>query len=213
MAVGLALTIGLLAVGCRQQKVASSSMSDEQQTALNTGLAELEATLKDRSPFIFARLAPAATDEELAALRAGLEGVQVQCLELWYQGHNGCSGHTTDILPLGRMLSISEALQDRRMIQGIPLVDAKRKRALKILEDGAGDGFFLDVASPTPRVFYHMLEDPFPRDYGSLQQLVTFINDVHVAGLASEKESGMVVFDLARYQELEVNYLRKIGSP
>jgi hypothetical protein len=36
-------------------------------------------------------------------------------------------------MPLGRMLSIHEAIEQRRQIQGIPLVDAKRKGALKIL--------------------------------------------------------------------------------
>jgi hypothetical protein len=111
------------------------------------------------------------------------------------------------------MLSITESLADRKMIRDIPFVDAKRKSALKIMDDGAGDGFFLDIASATPRVFYHMLEDPYPRDYGTLQEFVDFITDVHAAGLATEREKGMVEFDLPRYQKVEAEYLAKIGIP
>lgn len=188
-------------------------MTDEQKTALKAGLSNLADTLKDKSPFVFDKLAPAATAEELEGLRSALGGVRIECLEVWYGWHNGCEGQLTDVLPLGRMLSISEALDDRRRIQGVPFVDAKRRMALKILEDGAGDGFFLDIASANPRVFYHMLEDPYPRDYGTLEEFVTFIAEVHAAGIASQDEHGMVAFDLPRYQKIEAEYLKRIGSP
>ena len=134
----------------------------------------------------------------------------MQSLELWYQWHNGCIDRTTDVLPLGRMLSISESLQDRKMIRGIRFVDEKRKSALKILDDGAGDGFFVDVANPSPRVFYHMLEDPFPRDYGTLKDFVQLIMQVHAAVLSSENENGMVDFDKAQYDKLESEYFKKL---
>jgi len=209
----LLLSIALVATGCRRQDAVGSTMSDKQQNALNANLAKLEDTLRDKSPFIFAKLAPSATNEELATLQSELGGVQIQGLELWYGWHNGCTDRGTDILPLGRMLSIAEALEDRKMTQGIPFVDAKRKNALKILEDGAGDGFFLDIASANPRVFYHMLEDPDPRDYGTLQEFVAFIRDVHAAGLATKKENGMVAFDLDRYQKVEADYLQKLQNP
>jgi hypothetical protein len=91
-------------------------------------------------------------------------------------------------------------------------VDSKRKRAIKILEDGAGDGFFLDLSSPNPRVFYHMLEDPFPRDYGTLQEFVQFIADVHASGVVSPDKHGMADFDLEKYDRLESDYLRKLKT-
>jgi hypothetical protein len=188
-------------------------MSDKQQAALSASLAKLDDTLARKSPFIFAKLASPATAEDIRTLRIELGGAEIQCLELWYRWHNGCTGHITDVLPLGRMLSIAEALEDRKGIQGTPFVDAKRKSALKILDDGAGDGFFLDIVSPNPRVFYHMLEDPYPRDYGTLPEFVTFITDVHAAGLASENEHGMVAFDLDRYQKIEAKYLKGLGKP
>ena len=175
-------------------------------------MAQLDETLRKKSPFVASKLAPAATNEDLAALRAELGGVQIPSLELWYRWHNGCTMRTIDFLPLGRMLSIAEALEDRKMTQGVPFVDAKRKSALKILDDSAGDGFFLDIASSRPRVFYHMLEDPFPRDFGTLQQFVAFINDVHAEGLATEDENGMVRFDLDRYLRVEDEYLKSIGN-
>jgi hypothetical protein len=188
-------------------------MTDKQQDAFKASLAKLDDAVATKAPFLFAKLAPGATRDEIDTLRSGLGGAQIQCLELWYRWHNGCAGRITDLLPLGRMLSIAEALRDRQETQDIPFVDAKRKNALKILDDSAGDGFFLDIASPNPRVFYHMLEDPYPRDFGTLQEFVGFIGDVHAAGLASENEHGMVAFDLDRYQKIEAEYLEKIRKP
>jgi hypothetical protein len=57
-----------------------------------------------------------------------------------------------------------------------------------------------------------MLEDPEPRDFGTLQEFVIFINDIHSAGLASQNEHGMVVFDLDHYQQMKAAYLERIGS-
>ena len=110
------------------------------------------------------------------------------------------------------MLPIAEAIADRQQIQSIPLVDAQRQSAIKILSDAAGDGFFLDAESPNPRVFYHMLEDPYPRYYGTLSQFVDFIESIHAAGLATKNEVGMVDFDYEGYQELEAAYLQSIDS-
>lgn len=206
----LVVASGIFATGCGQHRAVSSAMSDKQQDVFKASLAKLNNALANQAPFLFAKLAPGATNDDIATLRSGLGGAQIRCLELWYRWHNGCTDHITDLLPLGRMLSIAEALQDRRDTKDIPFVDAKRRNALKILDDGAGDGFFLDIASPNPRVFYHMLEDPYPRDFGTLQEFVGFICDVHAAGLASENEHAMVAFDLDRYQKIEAEYLEKI---
>jgi hypothetical protein len=183
-----------------------------QKNALKASLEKLEETLTIKSPYILAQLTPGASDEDLKALRSELGGVQIESLELWYQWHNGCSDQVTNVLPLGRLLSIDEAIEDRRLMNNVEFVDAKRKNAWKILDDGAGDGFFLDITNPSPRVFYHMLEDPFPRDYGTLQEFVTFIDAVHAAGLASEDSRVTAVFDLDRYQKLEAEYLARLGK-
>lgn len=187
-------------------------MSDRQRDDLKANFTKLDETLASKSAFVYAKLAPSATEGDIATLRSELGGAQIQCLELWYQWHNGCGGRFTDLLPLGRMLSLAEAIEDRKRTQSIPFVDAKRKIALKILADSAGDGFFLDIASPNPRVFYHMLEDPFPRDYGTMEEFVSFIDQVHAAGLASENEHGMVAFNLDHYKKIEADYLKKIKN-
>ncbi len=100
----------------------------------------------------------------------------------------------------------------RRTIQSIPFVDSKRKQAIKLLDDGAGDGFFLDVSSAAPRVFYHMLEDPGPRDYGPLDSFVEFLTQVHRSGLTAANENGTVDFDLDRYDAIQSDYLSGAGS-
>lgn len=110
------------------------------------------------------------------------------------------------------MLSIAESIEDRRAIQSIPFVDTKRKQAIKLLDDGAGDGFFLDVSSSALRVFYHMLEDPWPTDYGPLDSFVEFLTQVHRAELAKVNENGMVDFDWEGYDAIQSDYLSKVGS-
>jgi hypothetical protein len=210
----LILLVGgsLALTGCGQRKVVSSSMSADGRDALDANLATLETTLENKSPFVFAKLAPGATPEEIVKLRSELGGAQIECLEIWFRWHNGCTDRLTDVLPLGRMISIDEALKDRQAMQSVPFVDAKRLSALKILDDAAGDGFFLDVTSANPRVFYHMLEDPFPRDYGTLAEFVAFIREVHDAEIVTQNEHGMAAFDLDRYQEIETAYLRRVGA-
>lgn len=203
--------LSAIAVGCGGPTSVSSNLTSAEQEDMSKRLALLDATLEEHVPFILAKLAPPATDEDLAELWAGLGGSHIQSLELWYRWHNGCTDNKTDLLPLGRMLSISEALADRKAIQTIPFVDAKRRGALKILEDLAGDGYFLDVTSSRPRVFYQMLEDPwFPRDYGPLKDFVQFLVDVHAAGISSQDKYGMVDFDPKEYDRIESTYLRNL---
>jgi hypothetical protein len=198
-------------VGCERPQAVSSSMPKNEQEGLRTGLQQLEATLREKSPFIADALAPPATDDQLKMLWAELGGAQIECLETWYRWHNGCTSPTIDLIPLGRMLSIDEAINNRKQIQSILIIDSKLRGAYKILEDLAGDGFYLDVASPNPQVFYCMIEDPYPRYFGSLSEFIGFIESVHTAGLATKDEHG-VDFDFQPYQELEAAYLQSVGS-
>jgi hypothetical protein len=204
--------VALVLAGCARPDATSSMLSVESRQALELSLAELQAELQKNAPFILEKLSGPASDEQIAQLRVELDGAEVQCLEVWYRWHNGCDDPLTRILPLGRMLSIAESTEDRRAIQSIPFVDTKRKQAIKLLDDGAGDGFFLDVSSAAPRVFYHMLEDPWPRDYGPLDSFVEFLTQVHRSGLATVNENGMVDFDWERYDAIQSDYLSKVGS-
>lgn len=208
----LAMTlIGCLPSGTVSPPV-SSGLSPKERQALRTSLAKLEKSLQEKSPFVHSTLSDPASEEELARLWSELDDQKVECLEVWYRWHNGSKLPENQLLPLGRMLSIAEAVEDRHREKEIPLIDAKRKSALKILDDGSGDGFFVDVGSTKPRVFYHMLEDGYPQDFGTLGEFVGFISDVHAAGLARQIENGLIVFDFKRYQVLEQKYLQGIRS-
>jgi hypothetical protein len=211
----LAMLLGVAALlsnmGCGRPEAVSSSMSKDARATLSSGLAKLDATLREKTPFVTDSLAPPATDDELKLLWSELGGAQIECLETWYRWHNGCTSPTIDLIPLGRMLPIAEAIADRQQIQSIPFIDAKLRRSFKILEDLAGDGFYLDVTSPNPHVFYCMIEDPYPRYFGSMAEFIGFIESVHAAGLATKDEHG-VDFDFQRYQEMEAAYLQSVGS-
>lgn len=185
----------------------SSRMSVSEKKSLTAELERLQTTLDDKSPFVAEKLASGATEAEILSFRSAVAGAQFDELEIWFKWHNGCKDRLTDLIPLGRMLSISEALENRKMLQSTPFVDAKIKRSLKLLEDLAGDGFYVDLTEPNPRVFYCMLEDPYPTYYGTLQEFVAFISEVHEAGLATPNSNGMIDFDQDRYEELKSKYL------
>jgi hypothetical protein len=114
--------------------------------------ANLDETLKNHSRFVFDELAPPATENEIGQLRATLGGAERPFLELWFKWHNGCNNHPIGILPLGEMLSINESVNKRTTIQSDPLVHQSRKRDIKLLDDGAGDGFFLNLSKSPPGI-------------------------------------------------------------
>lgn len=174
---------------------------------------KLDSTLESNSPFVFEELAPPASPDEIEKLRTEFGGIEQPYLEAWFLWHNGGLTHPVCLLPLGGMLSISEAISDRSANQSLPCPDyGRRKRSIKLLDDDCGDGFFLDLSESPPQASYEMMEDPFPTRYGSILQLLQFIERVHAAGIASVNERGVVVFEDLKYQELEDQHLASIGD-
>jgi hypothetical protein len=211
---GVLLVVVLLA-GCgRPARVASSPLSAAEAQQLKDQLTRLDAALQRHSPALAGLLAPPAGATEIARLRAELNGAEIQPLELWFQWHDGSGKDTALIVPLGFFLSSRSALADRKAIRDIPFVQERRKSSIKLLEDGSGDGFFLDLTGPNPRVFYHMLEDGSTyQDFGRLDEFVGFIAQVHEAALGGANQSGRVDYDLKKYGALEAAYLQAKSRP
>jgi|ERR1043166_6519959 hypothetical protein len=210
--VGLSFHIGLvlLCCSCGKPKSVPSTINTADSQAMKAAYDRLEKTLSTQATGIYTNLSPPATENEIATLRAALNGNTVEALETWYRWHNGTTGQLTDLLPLGHPLSIAEALEDRRMMQSVPFVDQLRKNAIKLMDDGAGDGFFLDVTSTNPTVFYHMLEDPFPRSYGTMTEFIDFIASGFEQGVLFVDKAGNFAYDDARYKSLEEAHFGKI---
>lgn len=208
----LLLPIVLMCCGCEAPASVPSSMSAADLKSLEASLERLDKVLSEKVPAIHANLAPGATNAEIADLRAGLEGNQIEALEVWFRWHNGCMGTPCRFLPLGDPLSIQQALEDRRMIREIALVGNRRKAVIKILVDGAGDGFFLDITSSAPKVFYEMLEDPYPRYYGTLEEFADFITAAFDSGAITVNQAGEFDYDSDRYDELEAAHLKQISD-
>ena len=208
------LTFLLLAsVACSRVPSVSSTMSPQDSQKLAAAFDRLDLILQAKAPTQYARLAGGATTAEIAKLRLSLDGSVVEVLEKWFAWHNGASAKECTLLPLGHLLSIDESLADRQMEESIPFIGGLRKRSIKILDDGAGDGFFLDVTSTNPLVFYHMLEDPHPRYYGTMAEFVDFIADGFETGVFSEKPSGDFNYDEAQYVTLESAHLATATTP
>lgn len=187
-------------------------LSGSERDALRQKLDELDGAIQQTSPDVFVRLLPPADTQSIDDLRESLGGVQNDYLELWFSWHNGSTGGSAGLLPLGSAITSAEAIADRDMTRSVPGAMAHRRRDIKLLEDAAGDGFFLDLSSATGEVYYEMLEDPFPRSYGSFAEFLDFLHAVHSAGIAQINPRGVVVFDEAAYQSLETEHFAKIDG-
>jgi hypothetical protein len=203
---------------CSKPPMAATPLSPAEAQSLQESFARLDQVLAAKATSLHTNLAPPATAAEIAALRSALhgssnfEGGTNLVLEAWFGWHNGSTNLAVELLPLGRPNSIAEALEDYKLIQRLPLIDKLRKRSLKIMDDGAGDGYFLDVTAARPRVFYHMLEDGTPQYYGTLAEFVGFIATGFERGVLFVDAQGKFGYDDKQYQALEQEHFKALGK-
>lgn len=183
----------------------TSFLSEDQTERLEAAFNRLENTLKKKAPNLHATLNSGATIEDLDKLRTCLSGNQVEMLEKWFTWHNGAN---EPLLPAGLPISIERSVEDVRILESIPFVPEIRRNSVKILCDSAGDGYFMDVDTESPLVFYHSLEDPEnPVWFGTLEEFVNFISTGFETGILCENNEGKFDFDGARYEELMADHL------
>jgi hypothetical protein len=208
----VSLQIGLLVLvcACNKSKIVPSSLTPGDSQALTASFARLEKALAARAPSLLTNFAPAASSIEITNLRSALGGVKIDALEAWFGWRNGTTNRGAFLLPLGRPLSITEAIEDRKMIRDVPFVDKLRKSSIMIMEDGAGDGFLLDITTTNPVVFYHMLEDPTPQSYGTLAEFVNFIASGFEQKILFLDENGKVTENEGKYQAFEDAHFKSI---
>lgn len=204
--------IVLFLCSCSKPAAVNVSLSSAESQTLAESFARLDKVLAAKAPSLQTNLAPPASDADIATLRRALNSSTNAVLEAWFRWHNGETKRNFGLLPLGSPLSIAESLEDRKGLQGIPFVDKLRKNSVKILDDGAGDGFFVDPTAQQPMVFYHMLEDPTPRYFGTMPQFLDFIAKGFEIGVLSAKPSGELSYDLKTYEAMEKDYLKSIGT-
>ena len=205
--------ISTLLFGCSKPQAVSSSLTADERNELKAAFSALNAVLLSKAPSIHSELLPGASTTDIQVLRAGLGGSEVESLELWFKWHNGAASPLTDIYPLGHPISIERAIEERDSISDIPFIDDYRKSAVKILDDGSGDGYFLDVASENPLVFYDMLEDPAPAYYGTLAQFLNLITEAFEKEIIYVDGDGYLDFDDAAFGTLDELRKRAMEKP
>jgi hypothetical protein len=203
----------LVFASCGKHASVSSALTAAEAQELTTAMNRLEAALQAYAPTQYASLSSGATSTEIGLLRAELNGSTVEVLEAWFNWHNGTTGGTCTLLPLGTVISIDEAIASRELEASIALIDSFRKSSFKILDDGSGDGFFINPTSSTPMVFYHMLEDPYPLYYGTLAEFIDFIAIGFEQGVMYEDPQGNFAYDMARYTTYETAHLAAVSAP
>ncbi|MBK1790051.1 SMI1/KNR4 family protein [Persicirhabdus sediminis] len=210
----LSIALSVLFLGCEKPanssknfKVQSSLMTESEISSFDDALAKLDTVMSEKAPLLHGKFAPGATDEDIAQLREALGGHEITSLEAWFRWHNGPKERFLGLVPLGEVVSIKQAIEYR---ESLSMAGASlRGSSVMIMEDGAGDGYFLDITSDPPRVFYEMMEDPYPTYYGSLPEFVDFIIKGFSSEVFSEDAKGWFVEDEDRFEAFEKNYLDK----
>ena len=126
----------VLVAGCggsAPPAIKSATMNASARRDILSVQAELDELLKKHSPFVFQELSPPATEEAIGNLAAALDGAKRPFLEMWFKWHDG-SKKPVELLPLGTMISVDEAIADRKRNQAIAFLHASRKRDIKLLD-------------------------------------------------------------------------------
>lgn len=209
MGVVSVLTLSWL-IGCGSKKVTypDVTMPPSDREALIAALDRIDVALAEKTPTLASFLNDGATDEEIEHLRQALGGAINEPLEIWFRWHNGSSQPGLALLPVGGLISLEDAIRIKEMESRIPLIPGYRRNAIKVLDDHAGDGYFLDLTADEPDIFYDMLEDRTPPSerQASLTDLATFIAICFERGLIFQDEFGLLDYDEDSYFKFESEF-------
>ncbi len=156
-------------------------MHQQEYHNLTQSLDQLDAVLKSKAPALHQQFADGATDEQIDQLRASLGGKSIHALEAWFKWHNGATEPMLELIPLGEVVSIEQAIEQRAL--SLQHASSLRANSIMILEDGAGDGYFVDLTNDPALVYYEMLEDPSPTYYGTLTEFTKYIAEAYESGI------------------------------
>ena len=184
-------------------------MTESDVEELRAAFQRLDSAMAKAAPKMFSQLNPGASDEEILVLRSALGGKINQPLEEWFSWHNGAESYGVSLLPLGYPLSIEQALSKLEQSRDIPFNSKIRRNSLKILDDFSGDGYFVDLRSQSPWVFYDMIEDSGGPIYAhTLTELVSFIASCFEEDVFFEDAQGNFEYDEEAYSELDDKFSR-----
>lgn len=189
------------------------TLSETERAELVAALEQLQKTLEEKAPNLANNLNPPATDAEIEILRAALGGAKNETLETWFRWHNGAKHPFVELIQLGSVISINDALIYSSGNSVIPdFLNSPRKHSITFLADHSGDGFFFDLSSDPPRIDCDMLEDG---DDGSLEsgltllELVRFMTESFETGAMYEVDELTVEIDYSIYNPLEAKHWRR----
>ena len=184
-------------------------MNTKQNKLITNSFQKLDSVLERKAKMLYEKLRPGACDSNLAILRHELCEVRSPFLEAWFSWHNGALKSPVHLLPLGYILSISELIDDRRREGRLCNF---RNHAIKLLEDGSGDGYFMDTSSNDGCIYYHMLQNPHPEYHGTLSEFVGFIADGFESDALYVDIEGDFGYMEDAYAKLERSYLSKVAD-
>lgn len=195
-------------VGCGSKKVTypDVTMPPSDREALIAALDRIDVALAEKAPTLASFLNDGATDKEIEHLRQALGGAINEPLEIWFRWHNGSSQRGLSLLPLGGLISLEESIRNKQMESRIPLIPHYRRNAIKVLDDLAGDGYFLDLTADEPIIFYDMTEEPSPRKIFKLTELAEFIATGFEKGVLTDDEHGLIDYEEETYFRFEEDY-------
>lgn len=157
--------------------------------------AELQSTLDKNATNVAKALRPGLSDAEISKLESTYNVTLPNELRTLYKWHNGIAG--IEFFPGHHFVTLEDSLKSKHsnatqpqsaaQRAGWALLAAHRNTWIEVFPDGAGDGYFFDLArtnKPGP-FFYHMAEDGHYLWFPSLQNFLAALNECYQSGAYS----------------------------
>lgn len=176
---------------------------------LQNALQSLDQIIKDKAQSLHDNLADGATDKQIVELQSEFNNEITPCIEQWFRWRNGSIKQFSEIIPLGELVSIEQVVEYRNQLKNSGLKRILRFNSVLLLEDGAGDGYFVDLQRSPPEVYYEMLEDPTPTYYGTMFEFVRYITEGYKSGVFSIDDDGELECNDELFERYEESHLEK----
>ena len=154
-------------------KFADMPLSVEENSELTKAFIRLDKALTAKAPVLQAKRKPLEAARRIQ-LDNATQTKKLEALYMWYEFVSGLEG--CELIPGAEIVGVEFAANLREMSDTplLRMTAPDRTRAMMLLHDGAGDGYFLGMTPELTGVFYEMLETP--GEDGTIGSLAHFVN-------------------------------------
>ncbi|MEI3038426.1 MAG: hypothetical protein V8T90_05075 [Victivallales bacterium] len=184
-------------------KFADIPLSAAENTELTQAFTRLDKALAEKAPGLQVKRKPLESAQRIQLGNA----TRMKKIEALYMWHEFVSGlEDCELIPGAKVAGVEFAIDLRNMSDKplLRMTSPRRAKAMILLHDDAGDGYFLNITPEQTGVFYDMLETPGDdAPIGSLAHFVNLIADAIEQGMWSYDQNEKLVCDEAAFKQFQ----------